>query len=378
MAARSGQNPFLYDRPLQPDKVRGRDDLCDRLLQVVNRRGLATLVGPRRFGKTSVLGRVAYLSRQVDIDAVVRVDCYGVTSAGDFAARIHAGLRGLQGPARRAANALFAGSKVGLSLANPPVGLTAQLGAKGAPDPHTALHELLGNLTEISKKQGGLLLILDEFQDVGQVDGLDGLLRSHLQHAPEIAVLFAGSQPSLIRQLFADRSRPFYSQADIIEIQRFTRSEAFDIVQAGFDATGRDAGDAAIRIADETEGHPQRLMLAAHVAWEQVAPSETASDSTALAAVHEARRRAHHDVTSMIDGLDRTHRDTLRAVAIFDSPYARAAERALNLGRGSAQDAAERLVATGFLERTDDGWRVIDPFIAEALRSLDQEVQPPG
>lgn len=370
------KNPFEYVRPLRPDEVTGRDDLIDQLVAAVRARHIVAVAGPRRFGKTSILGRVASIAEQVDAIDVVTVDCFGVASVGEFAVRLEAAMTELRGPARRIVSRLLAGSELGLSI-SPGVGFKVRVGQRDAPDPSAVLHALLDVLVKVATQRGGLLLVLDEFQDVARVENLDAVLRSHLQHARDVAVLFAGSRPSLLRALFEDRARPFYAQAEVIEVRRFDVATAAGIVEDGFEATGRGAGVAADVVAHATDGHPQRLMLVAHLMWEMVDPGETADQEIAGAAIERADARTDAEHRATVDALDRTHRETLRAVAGYGSPYARAAERTLGLARSSAQSAVAALLADAALERDPDSgaWRVVDPLLARWLR---QNLPPPG
>ncbi|HKY16209.1 MAG TPA: AAA family ATPase, partial [Microthrixaceae bacterium] len=235
------RNPFEYVRPLPPAQVTGRDELLDRLVRAVLDRRLVALVGPRRFGKTSLLGRVASVAGEVDAVDTVSVDCFGVASLGDFAVRLESAMASLRGPARKVATRLFESSELGLSLA-PGIGFKVTFGRRDAPDATAVLHGLLDVLTAVADRRGGLLLILDEFQDVARIEHLDAILRSHLQTARQVAVVFAGSRPSMLRALFEDRTRPFYAQAEIVEVDRFDAATAAGIVADGFAATGRDAG----------------------------------------------------------------------------------------------------------------------------------------
>ncbi|WP_195210211.1 ATP-binding protein [Actinomarinicola tropica] len=369
------RNPFEYVRPLRPEDVTGRDALVDRLVGAVRARHIVAVAGPRRFGKTSILGRVAQIAEQVDAVDVVTVDCFGLASLGEFAVRLETAMSGLRGPARRLASRLLAPSELGLSI-TPGVGFKVRFGQRDAPDASAVLHALLDTLVAVSEQRGGLLLVLDEFQDVARVEHLDAVLRTHLQHAREVAVLFAGSRPSLMRALFEDRTRPFYAQAEIIEVERFDVDTAAGIVEDGFAATGDDAGPGGEIVAHATEGHPQRLMLVAHLMWELVDPGGAADAEVAGAALEAAHARTEAEHRATVDGLDRTHRDTLRAVAGYGSPYARAAERTLGLARSSVQGAVGALTADALLERTSDGaWRVVDPLLAHWLRAT---LPPPG
>ena len=51
-------SPFPHQGPLDPDAVVGRDDLVADLIERVTERRVTALLGPRRFGKTSVMRRV--------------------------------------------------------------------------------------------------------------------------------------------------------------------------------------------------------------------------------------------------------------------------------------------------------------------------------
>jgi uncharacterized protein len=363
----SEENPFEYVRPLPPGRVMGREELGDRLLRAVHERRLVALAGPRRYGKTSLLGQVAALATDIDGLDVVRLDCFGVASVGEFAVRLERAMSGLSGPARKLVRRLLESSQLGLSVA-PGVGFKASFGRRDAPDAAAVLHELLGTLVELSVKRGGLLLVLDEFQDVGRVDGLDALLRSHLQEAREVAVLFAGSKPSMLRALFGDRARPFYGQAEIVEIERFDVATATSLVEEGFASTSRDAGDAAELVARAVAGHPQRLMLVAHLLWERVPTGGCADADDVGAALDVARDRTDAEQRAVLEGLDRTHRDTLRAVVAYGSPYARAAQRTLGLPRGSVQAAVRALEADALLLRREDSWSLVDPLLADWIR----------
>jgi hypothetical protein len=57
------------------------------------------------------------------------------------------------------------------------------------------------------------------------VPGLDGVIRSQVQHHREhVSYVFSGSEPSLLRDLFAERARPLYSQALPVRLGRIDPS----------------------------------------------------------------------------------------------------------------------------------------------------------
>lgn len=108
------------------------------------------------------------------------------------------------------------------------------------------------------------LLVLDEFSSISRVDGAAGRLRTALQHHyADIGLVFAGSMPSVMRQLFTARIEPFYGQADVLQIGPLAGPDVIDLVVDGFAASGRGAGVIPPRVLAFAEGHPQRTMQVA-------------------------------------------------------------------------------------------------------------------
>lgn len=288
-AQRVQSSPFEHVRPLAPDQVSGRDAESAALVRRIRERKIVAVIAPRRFGKTSLVDRALSLADDVDPTPwQVSVDLFGLSSAFDLAVRLERAMGRIGGGhARRIADRLAA-SELGLSLA-PGVGIKAKLGARDAPDPIQALHELLASLTDAAEPHGGGALFLDEFQDLARVDDLDAILRSHLQRVRDVAVLFAGSQPSLMRSLFSDRARAFYAQAELFELGPLSATAARDVVIAGFDSTGRDGSMIADRVVSVTGGHPQRLMLLADMVWEATPEGASAGDAEFSAGLDATR-----------------------------------------------------------------------------------------
>lgn len=362
-------SPFEHVRPLAPEQVSGRDAESAALVRRIRERKIVAVVAPRRFGKTSLVDRALALADDVDPTPwQVSVDLFGLSSAFDLAVRLERAMGRIGGGHRRRIADRLAGSELGLSLA-PGVGVKAKLGARDAPDPVQALHELLAALTEAAESHGGGVLFLDEFQDLADVAGLDAILRSHLQRARDVAVLFAGSQPSFMRSLFSDRARAFYAQAELFELGPLSGAAAHELVITGFDSTGRDASMVADRMVSFTGGHPQRLMLLADMVWEATPDGASAGATELAAGLDAARAATAPEFEAVWRRLPEGSRDVLRSVVRFGSPAARAGERFLDLTAGSAATAARSLVADSVLVRDGVGgrthWGFVDPFFAD-------------
>ena len=137
-----------------------------------------------------------------------------MASIADLAARFDAALAKVPGRFAELAARFAAAAEINLGI----VSLRAARPRPGRPDPLLTLHSLLDVLVR-SAAATPTLLVCDEFSGITRVDGASAMLRTHLQHHfQELGIVFAGSEPSMMRMLFGDQAQPFYAQADLVEI----------------------------------------------------------------------------------------------------------------------------------------------------------------
>ena len=216
-------SPFPYQGPLEPEQVRGRRELIADLTERVTEHRVTALLGPRRYGKTSVLRRVASDVIHSGV-AIVWVDFYEVVSMADIAARLDDALARVPGRFRQLASKLAAAAEINLGV----VKFELRSASDGRPDPMMVTHGLLDVLTK-SADEHPTVVIFDEFAGIARIEGAAGLLRTKLQHHYQrLGIVFAGSEVSMMRMLFAEQAQPFYSQADLVEIGPLSNAEVVD------------------------------------------------------------------------------------------------------------------------------------------------------
>ena len=224
-------SPFPHQGPLEPEQVRGRDHLVADLVARVTSRRVTALVGPRRYGKTSLLRRVA-AEVAAGGASVVWVDLYEATSTADLARRFDSALAEARGPVGGTLAAIAARFDLQLGL----LGVQLSRRRDERPDPEASFDSLLETLVA-GARQTPTVVVVDELPGIDRVEGAAGLLRTKLQHhVQEIGLIFAGSQPSLMRAMFTERSRPFYAQPDLVEIGPFSAAAIAEIVSISFEA----------------------------------------------------------------------------------------------------------------------------------------------
>jgi hypothetical protein len=193
-------------------------------------------------------------------------------------------------------------------------------------------------------------------------------LRTHLQHRfASMGLLFAGSEPSVMRMLFADQEQPFYAQADLVEIGPLPTEAVIDVVQHGFHSTKRRAGTVGPRIASYTGGHPQRTMQLADAVWRRVDVGSIADEQAFADAVDDVRGAASSGLERLYSSLPGRERDVLRVVASGGSPFGTDGAL-LGIGGGTAQHARDALINSGHLQHLGGSLRLVDPVFADWLR----------
>jgi hypothetical protein len=336
-------SPFPYQGPLLPEQVRGRDGLLADLTERVTEHRVTALLGPRRYGKTSVLRRLAAELAAADT-SIVWIDLYAIRSFTDLAMRLDTALVGATGPSRLTLDHLAAGFELNLGF----IKANFQRPDRPAPEPTVALllDVLLGAAT-----RHPTLIVIDEFSGIDAVDGAAGLLRTKLQHHyQDIGLVFAGSEPSTMRSLFEDREQPFYAQADILTIDSLSAAAVHEIIAEGW------GGDPPVGLASSivefTGGHPQRVMQLADAAWSITTSDPDVGPDLWGRALESVRASTGSGFEVRFDGLAPAQQAVLRIVASGGTLFGRSAEL-LDLNPSSTVDETSV---------------IIDPLFADWLR----------
>jgi len=363
-------NPFVFDRPLAAKEAIGREGEAAELLRAIEDGTNVTVAAPRRFGKTSLINSVLERAdRELGI-ATATVDCYGVLNRQDFAIRLASGYRSLPGRLGRRVAKLSEEATVGLQVA----GTGATVGRKRPPlGIEQPIIELLDLPLEVLKRTGRRTVVaFDEFQSLVDVEGLDGLIRSRIQHHGQTAsYVFAGSEPSLLHSLFVDRSRPFYGQARPLALGRLPLDGAYAAILARFEATNRDVAPGVLAdLVALGAGHPQRTMLLANRLWDATPARGEADERRWRTAVDVALGWVGTEFDVMWTALTANERRVLATLAAGASPLSVEGRRVGIRQPSTAQKSIASLLRRGLLEGRGSDVRIIDPLLALWIAEL--------
>jgi uncharacterized protein len=364
-------NPFVYDDPLPPDQLVDREAETEQLLTLAEGGHNTRLQAPRRYGKTTVLGKVRLEAEKIGMNTVY-VDFYRAITLAEVARRIEeAYLGGLVGAPRRAV-ATVARRWHGKVVVTP-----GGVGAEVEPVQRRD-QQRLSDMLDLPKKvfqRSGMrtLVVFDEFQDLLRIDSdVDGLLRSKIQfHRDEASYIFAGSEPGMLNALFGDRVRPLFDQARPIPLDPLRDGDLIEFIGDRFERAHRDPGEALDALLDLARGHPQRAMLCAHHLFEQTARGATADLETFDGVMTAIDRETKEAFEKLWDDLaDKPNqRKVLAALAnSAETLYNRRTLDAYGLEKGSAESAVSALIGRGEVQRAQPGFLIVDPMLERWLQ----------
>ena len=206
-------NPFRFGSLALDDAFTDRQAEIDELVADARNGQDVVVFAPRRYGKSSLLWRVAQELVKEDV-LVGQVDLTRTPTKDQLAAKlartIHEELASRLFKAKERLR-VFADLRLKPTITvNPNDGsVYFSFDARAADeDIDATLEELFTMLGTIaSERNRRVVLVLDEFQEVADIDpGLLKLMRSVFQEQPDVAHVYLGSKRHMMRRIFNDEN----------------------------------------------------------------------------------------------------------------------------------------------------------------------------
>lgn len=365
-------NPFEYGKPLPAGQMVDRQaeltTLGDQLVNAHNSR----LVGPRRYGKTTLIN-AAFAQARDDGLVVVKVNFLGVLTLDDIAERIErAYSQQLDSRFKQWFTGVVRTLRPTLTGGGGPV--PAAIAISPQPSPSGLLDRLALPAKMHARHGVRCAIAFDEFQDVLRVGpNADAIIRSVIEeHAGVAGYVFSGSHIGMMRELFADRRRAFFGQATPIDLRPLAADELGEYITARFLHGDRDAGEALAPLLDLAQGHPQRALMLANKLFTTTGPGHSADSDVWSKALAAACYEAEPEITQVWSDLTATAQRALAVIAEGTIGLnSRTARERYGLPRtGSNQQAVQRLADEAHIVKADTrtGWAVVDPLLGLWLR----------
>ncbi|MDX2192860.1 MAG: hypothetical protein NW201_05870 [Gemmatimonadales bacterium] len=265
--------PFTYGRELGARELVDREAELAELRAVLRGHGRHFLVGPRRFGKSSLL-RAAAEGGERGGALVLRYDLQRFAGFDRLVRQLVADVaRRTAGPADRAlaaVKAAFRSLRPELTWDPAQGGVGVTLGVRAAADDLPLVCDALDGLDRHAERQGiPVAVVLDEVQRLVERGGTDaeGQLRAATQAHRHVAYVFAGSATRLLAAMTTEPDRPFYRLGSRRFLGPIPRDAFRKFLAKGLATVSRPAPDGIEAILDLAEDVPYDVQRLAHACW---------------------------------------------------------------------------------------------------------------
>lgn len=374
------ENPFDYGHALDPAQMVDRIPEVAEVHRTLLTGGALFLIGPRRFGKTSIL-KAAEAKAVAAGGVVIRHDAEAYPGLDTLVqAIILSAAKQLRGPVAKVGELLRrAFANLRPQVTYDPMLQTWTTGvdmARDASAPHVPLFiDALDGLAALAKASGRkTALILDEFQRIIALGGEDAerQIRAAIQHHTNVAYVFAGSKTTVLNDMTLNPARPFYRLGARLFIREIPREAFVPFVTRGLAQGGVKVTPSAVeRIFTLAEDVPYNVQALAHTTWElarHAGRGTQLTDTLVQQAVRDLVSRDDPFYTQAWNGLTPTQQRALLAMVREGGRGLQSKEVTQRYGvspaamRNALLALEQRDIARREERIGDVRWRLEDPF----------------
>lgn len=372
------ENPFVFGEIIDDANFVDRVEERDQLLRDLSDGQKVFLLSPRRFGKSSLVAVVLLQLKKRHIHTVnLTVSSYA--GYAQFLEKFAEKVLRAAGPWDRVKDWVTRFGRqvkpdINFNMTTGEISVSLSKGAGFDPTPIAPeVFALPGELT----RNGGfrMAICLDEFQQISQFNGgsVENALRNQVQEQREVGYIFAGSQPSLMKEMLSVR-RPFHKAGPQMFLDKIPAAAWKEFIHGQFRRRGRalseEGLDAVLNAADLIPYDVQRI---AHELWD-------------YAELKDKRQLDEGDVKRVIDFLvagqstfyellweqvSARQRATLQALAMQgpSQMYSQLVREEFRLGPASTvQKSLQSLDSRDIIDRYQGEYFFLDPLLPYWIR----------
>lgn len=380
------KNPFDFGRELGIGELVDRETEVASVLDAIRNGTKLFVIGPRRYGKTSILKAAEDVLRTTDA-VLLRFDAESYPSIDLLVGSLIAGAaKQLKTGVERAGEQVrkfFSRLRpeIDFNLNESTWTAKVSLGSAGNPDNITLLVEALNSLEALALAQPTqrvVGLVIDEFQKVIELGGrqAESQIRAAIQRHKRTGYVFAGSKTKLLTVMTMNAARPFYRLGSFMFVGPVPRKAFEDFIEEKFrESRFRVEQPAVAYILDVAEQVPYNVQMLAHACWTNLRESNDGQKTLTKKAVDNSLellvRQQDPFYTQVWTGLTSIQQKTLIAVIEQKGTNLRSIRVVQKLGKGAStvQRSLAALIDKNILrEDQNDGviqMRFEDPFFAQ-------------
>tara|TARA_R110002167_G_scaffold9519_8_gene43371 strand:- start:2151 stop:3272 length:1122 start_codon:yes stop_codon:yes gene_type:complete len=333
------------------------------------------IVAPRRYGKSSLCEK-AFQNCELENSTV---DFHLAVTEKDVERLILKGVTELIGKSISKVDKLTSIIKITVKSLNPKFNittgpLTLELEASSQSSPAENISEALLLLDRLlSEKDKQAVILFDEFQEVGVVakgKGVEGAIRHSAQEMENLSIVFSGSNPHLIRNMFENERRPLYKLCKKITLNRITVDHyQKHLNKAANSLWGQNLSNESFNtIMDLTERHPYYVNFLCDEIWSESAKSPNINDvNTAWETIVGSEKS---DLIKDFLNLSDNQRKLLIFMANYDSSEIFSNQSSIEMGipSGSINRVVSTLIEKDFIEHNGSQYSLVVPAYNTLLK----------
>jgi len=259
-------NPFILYGYESEEYFCDRKEETRQLIQLLENGNNVALIAPRRIGKTGLIENVFHQPEVQKKYYTFLIDIYATKNIEEMIAAMGAAmltsLRPLGAKVMQRFTSFLSSLRSGISF-----------DASGTPSwnvevgdiriPRTTLDEIFQYINNADKP---CLVAIDEFQTVSTYPNskVEELLRTYIQHCRNARFIFAGSQRTMMGEMFLSPARPFYQSTSMMNIGTIPQETYCQFAQKHFKEANKTIPSDVFHTAyDQFEGitwYVQRIM----------------------------------------------------------------------------------------------------------------------
>ena len=365
-------NPFRYGCVVAGENFCPRREIQRQLRELIRSGQNVVIQGPRRMGKTSLVGETV---RSIRGMRLVYVDLFCVRTAAEFCRRVvDAAL--LCGKGRsfiEKTAALIKGLRPVFSVDRETGAPTLTIDVKSS-NGVGSVEEVM-NMVARHAEGGHTCVVFDEFQDILDIpegDVIVARLRSKIQFLSDVPFVFLGSVRNRMHEVFDSPKSPFFKSAISFPVDKIETDDFVAFLTDRFRAGGRivsaDVAKTIIAVADGISGDVQELAETTWLATEAGASITLADVTRGLEIVFSRESRLFN---TMISRLTTVQMSVLKGIAATEHARVFSGDFLSSNGIknvGSVTKAIRRLVEDELVFEYEGEYRFENPFFKSWLR----------
>jgi len=370
------QNPFQYGKVIGEPYFTDRESELAELISEVESFHNLVLYSPRRYGKTSLLMKLAAELKTRNIQ-VIFIDFMQVTSRESFirfyTREFFRNTSGSPKTILKKISSLVSGLRPALEVdAMGNTSLSVRIDS--SPLHLQTLEEVL-NLTERFDSKRRWLVVFDEFQEILKLNGdsFTDTLRSVIQHHQRTSYIFCGSRYHLLLGMFNRPKEAFYRFGKIIPLTRIDSRVMQSYLRERFASTGMELTPSiAERIIELADNIPNYVQFIAAELWQLARLSNAIPSEELLYSAQESVLQNQGDYFLQVwSGLSIHQKKLVSALAIdSNNPFSQDYNAKHKLGApSSTQRAMQKLISEQIITKEDGVITFGDPLFRLFLRN---------